>query len=132
MDYQDLLSRAMSQKPDDLKSDTRFEIPKVRGHLQGNRTVISNFSQIVSVLGKDHDHILKYILKALATPGEYINGLLILGSKVGASRINDKIVEYTKKYVICKTCNKPDTKITKKDGINFLKCTACGASYPVA
>ena len=48
----------------------RFEIPRVMGHVQGNRTIISNFMQIASTLRRDTEHLLKYVLKELATPGE--------------------------------------------------------------
>ena len=110
----------------------RFEIPKVLGHIQGNRTIITNFVQIASALRREVEHMLKYILKELATPGEIKkSGALILGTKVPASRINLKMRQYANEFVLCFECGKPDTQIVKEDGINYMKCTACGAKNVV-
>jgi len=130
MNYKDLLKRAQEDLPESVKKTERFSIPKIRGHLQGNKTVLSNFFQITDSLGRDPEQMLKYILKELATPCEVKKPLLLLGSKVSASVINQKIEEYAKKYVLCRECGKPDTKLTKQDRINFVKCNACGAKYP--
>jgi len=131
MDYQDLLKKAKQDLPKSNSEHGRFEVPKVKGHIQGNRTIVSNFNQIASVLRRDPQTFLKYLLKELATPGDLKKTGLILGSRVSASMINEKIQKYAKEYVICKECNKPDTKLIRDDRITFIKCTACGAKYPV-
>ena len=106
----------------------RFEIPKVLGHVQGSRTIITNFLQIASTLRRDHEHLLKYVLKELATPGEIKkSGALIIGTKVPASRINEKVRQYTNEFVLCFECGKPDTKLEKEGELLYMKCTACGA-----
>src|SRR3989344_5473933 len=99
-----------------------------RRYMQGNRTIISNFLQIASALRRDVNHLLKYVLKELATPGEIKkSGALIMGTKVSASRINEKIRQYANEFVLCLECGKPDTKIEREGELNYLKCTACGA-----
>jgi len=131
-DYATLLKRARTQMPASVLEKERFEIPKVRGHLEGNKTVISNFQQIVSTLRRPSEHLLKYILKELATPGEITrSGLLVLGTKTNASRINDKVKEYAHEFVLCPDCGKPDTEIKKEGEFHFLRCTACGAKHTV-
>lgn len=131
MEYEKLLKEARSKLPESVTSRERFEIPKVKGHIQGNKTIISNFFQIAGVLRRETAHILKYILKVLATPGEVTKSAVIIGAKVPASRINEKIQKYADEFVICKECGKPDTKIIKESGISFIKCLACGAKHPV-
>jgi translation initiation factor 2 subunit 2 len=131
MDYAELLKKAKKELPTESAAHERFEVPKVRGHLQGNRTVVGNFGQIASSLSRDVEHLLKYILKELATPGEFKNNVLIIGRKVSAQMINDKIDKYVREFVICKECKKPDTKLVKEEKITFLKCQACGAKQPV-
>jgi translation initiation factor 2 subunit 2 len=131
MEYMDLLKKARGELPDSVLKTERFSVPKVRGHIQGNRTIISNFIQISNHLRREPEHVLKYILKELATPGEIKKKAVIIGSKVSAKRINQKIQEYADKFVICKECGKPDTKIQKQSRISFLKCTACGARYSI-
>lgn len=126
-----MLQKAKKELPQRAVSTDRFEIPKVKGHIQGNKTIISNFSHIVDTLQRDQQHFLKFLLKELATPGEVQKTALVLGAKLSASKINEKIEKYAKDYVICKECNKPDTKMLKEGEFVFLKCMACGAKQPV-
>ena len=130
MDYEQLLKRARESLPEVSQETQRFEIPKVRGHIQGNKTIINNFHQIADTLGRKHDHLLKYVLRELATPGDLKNNALIIGTKISASRINEKISQYFKDFVTCKECNRPDTKLLKEDKITFIKCMVCGAKQP--
>lgn len=128
LDYKTLLEDARKNLPESVFLKERFELPKVVGHIQGNRTIIINISQIADILRRELDHLVKFVLKELATPGEIKkSGALILGTKVPASRINEKIRKYAEEYVLCKECSKPDTKIEKEKGISYLKCTACGS-----
>ena len=88
MEYKKLLEQARKQLPESVFKKERFEIPKVIGHIQGNRTVISNFLQIANTLGRDSDHMLKFVLRELAAPGEIKkSGGVIIGTKVPSSRI---------------------------------------------
>ncbi len=130
MDYKKLLKQARKNLPESVLKTERFTIPKIRGHLQGNKTVLSNFFQIADSLGRDPNSLLKYILKELATPGEVQKSLVVLGRKVSATRINEKVEEYAKKFVLCKDCGKPDSKLIKQNRMVFIKCNACGARYP--
>jgi len=128
-EYEIMLNYAYENMPKSYFEAERFEIPKVRGHIQGNKTIISNMNEIVSILGRPDEHILKYLLKELATPGEIKKGFLILKRKIAASIINDKIKQYAKTFVLCSECGKPDTKLIKEKDLMFLKCMACGAKY---
>jgi len=131
MNYKELLKKARKELPESIKKAERFEIPKVRGHIEGNKTIISNFQQIAATLGRPVEHLLKYVLRELATPGEMRKGSLIIGTKVSASRINEKIQQYADEFVICPECKRPDTKMMKEDKVTFIKCLACGARHPV-
>lgn len=131
MDYEQLLKRAKEKMPESAKEIQRFEIPKVKGHLEGNKTVISNFLKIAQTLGRDPEHLLKYVLRELATPGTIRRGVLLIGTKVSASRVNEKIRQYANEFVLCNECGKPDTKIVKEGQLAYLKCLACGAKKPV-
>lgn len=127
-----MLARARERLPQAVVERERFEIPKVKGHLEGNKTVISNFAQIAATLRRPVEHLLKFILKELATPGEIMrSGLLVLGTKVPATRINEKIREYAYEFVLCPNDGKPDTDIIMEGDFAFLKCNACGHKHPV-
>jgi len=131
-DYKKLLEEARKDLPEHVFQKERFEIPKVKGHIQGNRTIISNFLQIASTLGREPENMLKFVLRELATPGEIKkSGSVIIGSKVPASRINEKIKQYANSYVFCYECGKPDTKIEREGNLSFIKCTVCGSRHSI-
>ncbi len=126
-----MLKQGREKLPKSVFESARFEIPTVKGHIQGNRTIISNFNQIAQALERPVEHLLKYVLKELATPGDLKRTGLILGAKMPALRINEKIKKYTQEFVLCPDCGKPDTKIIKEGGFSFMKCLACGAKHAV-
>ena len=41
-DYVTLLKKARNELPESIMNKDRFEIPNVKGHIQGNNTIISN------------------------------------------------------------------------------------------
>lgn len=126
-----MLDKAKKILPEVADSEDRFEVPKVKGHIQGNKTVISNFMQIASTVRRTPDHMLKYILKELAAPGHINKTLLIIGTKIPSKRINEKINSYVENYVICNACGKPDTSISTEGTVTTLTCQACGAKHTV-
>mgnify|MGYP001340162455 CR=1 FL=1 len=132
MDYEKLLKKAQGEIPKSSLEKARFEMPKIKGHIQGNRTVLTNFVQIANKLGRDQKQMLKFLLKELATPGEIKkSGSVMLGRKISSNLINEKLNLYAERFVFCKECGKPDTQIKVEGNINFLKCTACGAKHPI-
>ena len=127
MDYESLLNKAYERLPKTAKTSERFEVPEVEIIVQGNQTIIKNFSQIYQTLRSDPKHMLKFLTKELAIPANFDGSRVILQSRIPKSLIQKKIEAYTKDYVICKECGRPDTKLIKEDRITFLKCEACGA-----
>lgn len=117
-------------KPLDVSSE-RFEIPKVKGHIEGTKTIIANFGQILSTLRRTGEHMTKFLFKELATPGTIDGDRLILNRKLSSKLIKDKIEEYANEFVICKECKKPDTELVKEDRVTSIHCLACGAKHPV-
>ena len=128
--YNKLLDQAYKDiKP--IKHSERFEIPKIQGHAEGTKTILTNLQQIASYLRRDINHLLKYLLRELATSGAIKNSRVILQRKISSAKINDKIQDYTKEFVICKECKKPDTELLKDKGFSFVHCLACGAKHSV-
>ena len=131
MKYEDMLAKAEKEMPQIVMEKHRFEIPKAKGYLQGNKTIISNFITICHDFRRKPEHVLKFLLKELATPGDIRSGKLMLGAKVGSAKINEKISKYADEYVLCGECGKPDTVLEKEKDITFMKCTACGEKHAV-
>lgn len=152
MTYEKLLEQAYKKVKQVDSSSGRFEIPKVQGHFEGRKTILTNFSQIASHLRRKPEHLQKFILKELAASGhvegERFRGRqkislpnesraksggdrLVLNLKVPSAKINQKVEQYVKEFVLCKECGKPDTELTKQDRLTFIHCLACGAKHSV-
>lgn len=129
--YEELLNDAYKNVKAVKDTGERFEIPKIEGHFEGKKTILSNFFQISSHIRRTPEHFLKYMLKELAASGTRDGDRLILNIKVPSIKINQKIENYVNEFVLCKECKKPDTELIKQGRLNFIHCLACGAKHPV-
>ncbi len=129
--YEQLLAKAEQELPEQQEGGERFVIEKIKGHLEGNKTILINLKKIAKDLRRDESHLLKYLLRELATPGHYVGDRTIFGTKVPASLINKKIKKYASEFVYCSECSKPDTKLVEEKDVVYLRCLACGAKKPV-
>lgn len=128
MEYAKLLEKAKKEMPESVIEKDRFEIPAVKGHLQGSKTVITNLQQIAGTLHRPIEHLLKYLLKELATPGEIkSSSRTIFVRKLTSAELNSKIKQYADEFVFCKECGKPDTEFLKEHNLTYIKCMVCGA-----
>jgi len=132
MTYEQLLEQAYKKVKQTDISNERFEVPKIEGYFEGKKTILTNFYQIASYLRRDPSHFQKFMLKELAASGQREGDRLVLNIKVPSTKINQKIENYVKEFVLCKECKKPDTEIIKQGRISFVHCLACGAKHPIA
>ena len=130
-DYEDLLDMCMQHLPKECGKGDRFCIPKAEVLIQGARTLFLNFYDVASALRRDPQHLLKFFLKELATSYEEKDKKVIFQGRFPGMLINRKIELYVKNYVLCPNCCKPDTKLMKVDGLDTLKCEACGSSQAI-
>lgn len=131
MDYESLLNKAYEKLPKIENHVDRFKIPVAETIVQGNQTIIKNFSDIAEILRREPSHILKFLTKELATPAGLDGKRAILQAKIPQKMIQQKLETYVVDYVFCRECKRPDTKLIKEDRIVFLKCEACGAKSSV-
>lgn len=131
MEYEKLLDEAYEKVKIVEGKGERFEIPKITGHFEGKKTILTNFLAIADHLRRNPEHFQKFLLKELAASGQIENERLVMNIKVPSAKINEKISDYTKEFVICKECGKPDTELKKEDRLSFIHCLACGAKHSV-
>lgn len=129
--YEKLLEEAYNKVKVVKTGGERFEIPKAEGQISGKNTIITNIAQIATYLRRPLDHLAKFLQKELAVPGKIDGDRLILITKLNSQKVNDKIQQYAKEFVICPECQKPDTEIIAEKGIKFKHCLACGAKSPI-
>ncbi|MEM2933977.1 MAG: translation initiation factor IF-2 subunit beta [Methanocellales archaeon] len=130
-EYESILNRAMKKAPPVKVSDTRFIIPPPRVFSEGRTTVLDNFKDIVSVLNRDPDHVMKFLVREMGTAGKIDGSRAIFQGKFTADAIWMQINRYVEEFVTCQECGRPDTHLIKQDRILMLKCDACGAWRPV-
>jgi translation initiation factor 2 subunit 2 len=130
-EYEDLLNDAYTKVKVVEGRGGRFEVPQIEGHVEGKKTILTNFLSIASYIRRDPEHFQKFILKELATSGQRDGDRLVLNNKIPSTKINAKIDQYLKEFVICKECGKPDTELKKENRLSFINCLACGAKHPV-
>ena len=132
MNYEDLLDEAYEKVEVNLESEVeRFDIPKVKGHHLGTKTVVSNFLVIASHIRRDPVHLMKFLARELASQGEIQNDRLLLSRKLSSKEVNEKIEKYVNGFVLCSKCKKPDTELSEEGGKNYLRCLACGEKVEV-
>lgn len=130
-DYEELLDKAYEKIPENVKQSSRFEIPKVELRIESRNTFIINFNKIISTLNRDRRHFLGIFLKSAGTMGEVRGQQLFMKGQYKEQVLNRLIENYTKTYVLCSICNKPDTQIQREGKSIYLKCTACGARLEI-
>ncbi len=131
-DYESLLNRAFSKLPNLSKEVSDFKIPDADVIVQGSKTIIRNFAQIVDIARRKPEEIARYFTKEIAAPVNIEEGRLIISKKISQSEISEKIRKYFELYVICKECHKPDTRFESVErGFITIVCEACGARYSV-
>jgi len=129
--YDKLLEKAYTKIKPIEQNKERFNLPKIEGHNEGTKTILTNLPQIASYIRRDINHLLRFLLKELATSGAIKQNRTILHRKINSSKINEKIEEYVKEFVVCKECGKPDSELKKEKGFTFMHCLACGAKHSV-
>ena len=130
-DYKNLLDKAYEKIPENVKQSARFEIPKVEIRIESKNTFITNLNKILNTLNRDKKHFMGIFLKKAGTMGEIRGQQLFLKGQYKEQVLNRLIENYTKTYVLCNICNKPDTQIQREGKKFYLKCTACGARQEI-
>ncbi len=131
MKYEDMLKQAKEKLPKVQSKSERFEVPKIKGRVEGNKTILVNFHAIAAQLHRRPEHVLKYLQRELATPGRFEGQRLVFGRKLASRMINEKLAKYVETFVICASCGKPETKLLNEEGKLVKKCLACGDKAPI-
>jgi translation initiation factor 2 subunit 2 len=132
-EYLSMLDKGLAALPEHITKHDRFVVPEVQLLTEGNKTFIKNFRQIVEKLARDPKHFLKFIVNEVGTAGiiDEQSGRAILTGVFTKKAVTDAIDAYTKEFVICKTCARPDTTLDKQARQAIVVCQACGAKHPV-
>ncbi|MEF8787332.1 MAG: translation initiation factor IF-2 subunit beta [Haloarculaceae archaeon] len=128
MDYDEMLDRGLEETPEIQGDSERFDVTDPEVRQEGNVSVFENFQTVCSDLGREDDHVMKFLQDELGTSGHIDeSGRARLTGSFDADRIGEAIDEYADEYVLCSECGLPDTRLDKEQGAVILRCEACGA-----
>jgi translation initiation factor 2 subunit 2 len=132
MEYDAALDRAYDSLPEQpSEAESRLSIPDPEGETDGAFTRLTNLNAIADALGRDAGHVHRSIQKTLGTNGQFEGGQARYNGSFSVADLRGAIDDYVAEFVTCSECGLPDTKLVTEDGIDMLRCQACGAFRPV-
>ena len=129
--YEDILTRAKNNLPELKISDNRFIIPDLDSEVQGNRTFLRNFREIINIINRPDAHFLKYLTNELGTNGNVEGNRAVFQGKYPTFQLKKLFDRYLEDYLFCSECGKPDTRFIQQGRITMMKCDACGATISI-
>ena len=133
MNYDSALDRAFDALPDQPReAGERLSVPDPVGQTDGAFTRLTNLDEIADALSRDSQHVHRTIQRELGTNGQFDGSQARYNGTFSVEDFSAAIDAYVAEYVTCSECGLPDTKLTREDGVDMLRCEACGAFRPVA
>lgn len=94
---------------------------------RGKKTIIKNFNEICNQINQKTSLVIKFFRKFNSTAVKINkNNHLVMNGIMSIERLNECLQNFIDHYVLCPSCNNPETVVTKtQTGIKFT-CNACG------
>ena len=132
MNYDAALDRAYADLPEGGTEETdRLRIPDPEGETDGAFTRLTNIGAIADAVGREPDHLHTAIQNALGTSGQFDGDRARYNGDFGVEDFERAVDGYVAEFVTCSECGLPDTVLAREDGVEMLRCQACGAFRPV-
>jgi translation initiation factor 2 subunit 2 len=131
MEYYESLDRALDTLPDRNTEQERLSIPDPEGETDGAFTRLTNLGSIADALSRDPKHLHSAIQREFGTSGQLEGDRARYSGSFSVSDFEAAIDDYVAEYVTCTECGLPDTRLVTEDGVDMLRCEACGAFRPV-
>lgn len=136
--YQELLGRVFktlrAQNPALSGDKKKFTmVPPQVARDGSKKTVFANVVDICKRMHRHPDHVIQFLFAELGTIGS-VDGSqrLVIRGRFQPKQIENVLRRYITEYVICKTCKRPETKLTKENRIFFVTCEKCGSQRSVS
>ncbi|BHF67097.1 eukaryotic translation initiation factor 2 [Sparganum proliferum] len=136
--YEFLLTRVFAllrDKNPELMSDQKRRlvmVPPCMARVGSKKTQFTNFNTICRSLSRDPAHLSAYLFAELGTTGSLdANGALLIRGKYQSKHMEPVLRNYCRTYVLCSTCQSPETSLCKESRLLFLQCQRCGSRVTV-
>jgi len=98
------------------------------GKNQNTRTIIKNYGMICKELKRDQELLSVFFSHQLCLRTNIgQNHELIIFKECDKPTLQETLKEYIKHFIMCKSCNNPETKILSDSKMLGLSCSACGS-----
>jgi translation initiation factor 2 subunit 2 len=132
MNYDAALDRALEELPDQPREGgDRLSVPDPVGQTDGAFTRLTNLEDIASALSREAKHVHRTIQREFGTNGQFDGSAARYHGTFSVNDFEAALDAYIAEYVTCSECGLPDTRLTTEDGVDMLRCEACGAFRPV-
>ncbi|EST08564.1 Translation initiation factor IF2/IF5 [Kalmanozyma brasiliensis GHG001] len=136
--YQELLGRVFktlrAQNPALSGDKKKFTmVPPQVARDGSKKTVFANVVDICKRMHRQPEHVIQFLFAELGTIGS-VDGSqrLVIRGRFQPKQIENVLRRYITEYVICKTCKRPETKLSKENRIYFVTCEKCGSQRSVS
>ena len=117
----------------------RYKMPKITAKVEGKgngiKTVIVNMAEVARAIGRPATYPTKYFGCELGaqTQFDYKNERFIVNGSHDASKLQDLLDGFIRKFVLCPECDNPETEllVSAKKGTISQGCKACGFHGPL-
>ena len=137
--YTELLERVFSllhEKNPALSTRKRYSMPPPQLVRVGTRkTMWTNFAQICSLMHRQPEHVMSFLLAELGTDGSIDgNQRLVIKGRYQPKQAESLLKKYIVEFVTCHMCKNPETSLTRDSvtRLYFLQCESCGSRRSVA
>jgi translation initiation factor 2 subunit 2 len=131
MEYEQALQRALAELPERAAADDRLSVPTPAAEADGAFTRLTNITEIADALSRDPNHLHRVVQREFGTNGQFEGGQARYNGSFSTADFEAAIDGYVAEFVTCSECGLPDTKLVTENGIDMLRCQACGAFRPV-
>ena len=89
-EYESLLERARERIPKNISERSRWTMPEPEVLIEGNQTILRNFSAIVDAMDRDANHVYQFLMNELGTSGTREQVRVLFKGRVPPKRIKEK------------------------------------------
>uniref|UniRef100_A0A2M4BM37 Eukaryotic translation initiation factor 5 n=1 Tax=Anopheles marajoara TaxID=58244 RepID=A0A2M4BM37_9DIPT len=117
----------------------RYKMPRINAKVEGKgngiKTVIVNMAEVARAIGRPATYPTKYFGCELGaqTQFDYKNERFIVNGSHDATKLQDLLDGFIRKFVLCPECDNPETDliVSSKKGTISQGCKACGFHGPL-
>lgn len=104
----------------------RYKMPSIIIVNQKTKYVITNMNELAQSLQRDPNMIIDYLKKKFSVSMTFNKDLNTVEFKgIQIELIQEAVYEFIEYYVLCPSCRNPETVLSNKKSIMYIKCNAC-------